>query len=181
MLGSRPVTVARVTLAAGRGPIVQALDPPRYCTSNSVSSDELSVQETTTTVEPAGVVVTPEGAAGAAPEAVVATPLGDDSPLAFFANTRNSWLTPDWSPPTVTDSSPAAGSAPNTVHALAPTKRYSTTKLVSSDEASVQVRLTLVEVAVAATRPTGAAGGIVNETTGLSTEPLELFASTRNS
>ena len=42
-----------------------------------------------------------------------------------------------------------------------PSSQYSATKSVSSDDSSTQVRVTLVALATVATRPLGAAGGMV--------------------
>ena len=68
---------------------------------------------------------------------------------------------------------------PNAVQEAASFSLYSATKLAASDEASVQESVTLVELAAAAERSVGAAGGMVRDTAGLARPPLGFSARTR--
>ena len=83
----RPLTAAEVAFTAAVD-VVHPVDNVRKRMSKPVSSWELSVQLTVTPVEPVGVTVRFEGAAGGPGAAVATSWLGVESPLAFVASTR---------------------------------------------------------------------------------------------
>ena len=91
VLGARPVREAEVAFAAVDVALAQSPRPFLRCsTSKPVSSLELSAQVRSTVVGPVAVAARPVGASGAPSDATWTTLLGEDTPLAFLAFTRNS-------------------------------------------------------------------------------------------
>ena len=183
VLAERPVTVAVAAFAARVASAAQTPFTGLRSTRKPVSLDDLSIQVTSTLVEPEALTDRFEGALGAPTWSSAATSLGEDRPLiSCFANTRNSTFAPEVRPVTVSEVSSVSASSANRRHDAggSATVLYSATKLVSSFDSSVQVSSALVADARLASRPVGGGGGMVSATASLSAASLPLSVRTRN-